>query len=389
MQTKLLFFALSLSLMLTVGIVKVFSSDCIPDANGIVTCNDFNANATLNIDLRIATKHDPAVNKKTFGTMSYVLYQQRKFTRNVNCWAYDLDLTCASPFNSRGGNQRAGTLVTPRHIMLAEHFPYTVGDSVFFITKDNQTIRRKVIGESFNVSADIQLVTIDKDVPTTITPALFLPSDYGKYLANNGKGLPTLYFDQEENALVAEVGLINSSGWFYQQTPTNANRIALYEELILGDSGDPCFLVLSGKLILLNTITGGGPGSGPSLTYYANLPDGGSAPNISLNDLIKLSDAKGSVNTDYKVKYFDFTGTSAVDQTSKPKDLVISMPKSIRIVLAEFNTPTEMQIRDLSGRLIKQQTIVNHFEYNVLQEGVYFVTLKTLNIKKTFKVIVQ
>ena len=389
MQTKLLFFALSLSLMLTVGIVKVFSSDCIPDANGIVTCNDFNANATLNIDLRIATKHDPAVNKKTFGTMSYVLYQQRKFTRNVNCWAYDLDLTCASPFNSRGGNQRAGTLITPRHIMLAEHFPYTVGDSVFFITKDNQTIRRKVIGESFNVSADIQLVTIDKDVPTTITPALFLPSDYGKYLANNGKGLPTLYFDQEENALVAEVGLINSSGWFYQQTPTNANRIALYEDLILGDSGDPCFLVLSGKLVLLNTITGGGPGSGPSLSYYANLPDGGSASNISLNDLIKLSDAKGSVNTGYKVKYFDFTGTSAVNLPSKPKDLVISTAKSIRIVLADSNVSTEMQIRDLSGRLIKQQTIVNHFEYDVLQEGVYFVTLNSNRSKITHKVVLK
>ena len=273
--------------------------------------------------------------------------------------------------------------------MLAAHYAYTVGDSVFFITKDNQTIRRKVIGENLNVSTDIQLVTIDKDVPTTITPALFLPSDYGKYLANNGKGLPTLYFDQEENALVAEVGAINTSGGYYQQTPTNANRFSLYEDLIMGDSGDPCFLVLSGKLVLLNTITGGGPGSGPSLTYYANLPDGGSASNISLNDLIKLSDANGSVNTGCKVKFFDFTGTSAVEQPSKSKDLVISTSKSIRIVLAELDVPTEMEIRDLSGRLIKQQAIVNHFESDLLQEGIYLVTLNSNKLKITHKVVIK
>ena len=39
------------------------------------------------------------------------------YMRNEDLWCADLDITCVSPWNSSGGHKKAGTLVTPRHVI--------------------------------------------------------------------------------------------------------------------------------------------------------------------------------------------------------------------------------------------------------------------------------
>lgn len=354
---------------------------------------DWNINAATNIDTRIDAKNNPALNKKVYGAMNYTLYQQRKFTRNTQCWAYDLDLTCASAFNNRGGMQRAGTLITPRHVILAAHFPYTVGDSVYFITKDNQTIRRKVIAElttDISYYPDIQLVTLDSGVPSNITPCLFLPSNFGTYLKNNGKGLPSLYFDQDENALVADIQMINSGGSFVQQMPTALNRKVFFEEVITGDSGDPVFLILNNKLVLLNCFTFSSGGT--ALTYFANLVSGGTFPEQSLDDMIATVDAKVGANTGHKVKFFDFTAplTDIVNVGYPILAKVNVNAKILNVDFSDYQNDTRLQIFNLLGNEITTQTINNsNFSYQLPSSGVFIITISNGHNTKSYKVLSQ
>ena len=42
------------------------------------------------------------------------------FILNTNCWAYGIDLSCASPWNSRWESQQAGTALTKRHLLFRQ-----------------------------------------------------------------------------------------------------------------------------------------------------------------------------------------------------------------------------------------------------------------------------
>jgi hypothetical protein len=47
-----------------------------------------------------------------------------KWTRNINCWAKDLDLTGTSCGIWGLGGVGGGTLITKKHVLLANHVPY-------------------------------------------------------------------------------------------------------------------------------------------------------------------------------------------------------------------------------------------------------------------------
>ncbi|MDD2797353.1 MAG: T9SS type A sorting domain-containing protein [Bacteroidales bacterium] len=384
------FFAFTfLSIFLSVR-AKAASVDCTPDSFGNVTCKDFNSNATLNIDLRIATMHT-AANKPIFSSQNHAT---RKFVRNPNCWASNLDLTCISPSNKSSGNLRAGTLITKRHVILAAHFNLKTNDSIYFVTYDNVTVGRKITGYRVNTdfntnSPDIEILTLDSDVPETIVPCMFLPSNYANYIANDGDGLPVLYTDQEEKALVADLWDINSAKMYDLQVPITSNRKALNEAVISGDSGDPIFLVLNGKLVIVGCFTWGGAGSGNSLTYYANLPDGGTQPTQNINDLIKASDAVAGVNTGYKISLFDFNATAAVNLPKLMPDQVYMVGKSLVVNLAT-QEDAEVSVIDLFGSQIAVEQLVNQtIKLNIPTKGIYLVTLRKKDVIQTYKVIVR
>nr|MCR5414954.1 hypothetical protein [Kiritimatiellia bacterium] len=58
-----------------------------------------------------------------------------EFMPNPHFWAKNIDLSCASPWNDRFGQQRAGTLISRRHIIFAKHWPLSPGTIVTFVDR--------------------------------------------------------------------------------------------------------------------------------------------------------------------------------------------------------------------------------------------------------------
>ena len=351
---------------------------------------DFNADAAQNIDLRIATKHATA-NKPLFSLQNHA---KHIFTRNPSCWAADLDLTCISPSNKSASNLRAGTLITKRHVILVAHFNLKTGDSIYFVTKDNITIGRRVNGYRVNTdfntnTPDMEILTLDSDLPESIAPCQFLPANYKTYLAGDGYGLPVLYTDQEEKALVADIWDLNYYKGYSLSVPVISNRLALNESVISGDSGNPIFLILKGSPVIVGCFTYGDAGSGNSLTYYANLANGGTQPEQNINDLIKASDVVAGVSTGYKVSFFDFTATSAVNLSKSLPDRVYAVGQKLVIKLASQES-AEVSVVDLFGKEIFNQSIDNQsIGIDIPSKGIYLVTLRKRDGVRSYKVVVR
>jgi hypothetical protein len=350
---------------------------------------DFNTNAKQNIDNRIATKHATS-NKAIFSLQNHT---NGIYTRSADCWAADIDLTCASPWNSRGGNKQAGTLVTPRHCILVAHYNLKAGDSIRFVTMDNVTVRRKIIAHKVNTDfatnlPDLEIITLDSDVPSSITPCQFLPSNYSSFLTGDGDGLPVLYTDQEEKALVADIWSINSSKLFDLQAPFINNRLALNETIITGDSGNPIFLILNGKPVIVGCFTWGGAGSGNALTHYANLPNGGAMPAQNINDLIVATDAIAGINTGYKISFFDFTATEVLDQAEKPNHKLFVKNHLLQVVFGENTNRKQVFVYDAMGRTLANQKVLNlTFNHELSKAGIYVIVVQQGLKSTTYKVI--
>lgn len=366
-----------------------------------IPTSNFNTNATSNVDLRIASNNSAAA-MPIFSTLDHV---NRVFVRNPDCWASDLDLTCISPSNFSYNNLHAGTLITPRHAILAAHFKLATGDSIYFVTNENETIRRKIIGYKVNTQfspiqfPDIEIVTLDSDIPSTIKPCVFLPSNYATYLSNNGRGIPILNSDQEKKALVSQLQTFNSltsiNGnpsimMLTEQTCSTAPRLALHEAVISGDSGNPRFIILRGQLVLLSAVTWS-DGSGTSYTNYANLPSGGTLNSMSINDLIQQSDGVAGVNTGYQVSYFNFTNPTTQIKLFEQNDKVNAYTVDNKLFV-KFNSIhcSKISIFNIMGHEILNEAISSlDFSCQLAKKGIYLVVLETNLKRSSFKIVIK
>jgi hypothetical protein len=209
-------------------------------------------------------------------------------------------LTCASPWNSRSGSRRAGTAITPRHAVLAAHYPLYAGDSLRFITSDNTVITRNVVSTSVifreGVNTDAMLVLLDSDLPSSITPCKIFPANYEVYLpaggtTRAGEDLPLFSFDQSERGSVRSLrGASRNQSFIVNfREPKLPNRLAFYDSAISGDSGNPIFAVTNSELWLLSTYWSAA--SGP---FYGGLV-------AELNDAILSLDTLQGDLTGYTV----------------------------------------------------------------------------------------
>mgnify|MGYP006253163315 FL=1 len=226
------------------------------------------------------------------------------YVRNPNLWCGDLDITCVSPWNSSGGHKKAGTLVTPRHIIGAAHYEYSVGTVVRFVEKNGTVHDRTVTGkarhpECRNYIPDLTIYTLDSDLPSTIKPCSVMPSNYSEYLDNFSR-IPSLGLDQEEKALIIDW---RSGG--RMQKPTDPKRLIFHENKISGDSGNPAFLVFDGKPVLVTVWTWGGAGGGTPVAEYIS----------DIKAMIVTADTRAGVSTNYTLTEADFSthGSKAFD----------------------------------------------------------------------------
>lgn len=197
------------------------------------------------------------------------------FVRNPNCWAYDIDLTCCSPWNMHptlrlnGGilpsssHHMAGTLISPRHVIFCQHdsFYPPAGSLIRFVTKDNQTVTKTITALQESSAGDFTIGVLDSNVPPTITFARILPDNWRDKFAMNydnsdfAEELLGVSLNQDKSVLLRRIqippqiqndSVVNVLG--YGPGPVDAMRaIRKY------DSGSPTFLIVDNTPIIVTT----------------------------------------------------------------------------------------------------------------------------------------
>ena len=218
---------------------------------------------------------NPATQQKVYTTQDPYVRNTSFFLQGTHAEA----LTCASPWNSRSAGKRAGTAITARHAVLADHYPLYGGDTLRFIASDNTVITRTVVQSArilYNGNGtDARMVLLDSDLPASITPCKLFPDGYETYLPAGATcaaacALPLLAMDFSENGIALDLirgpVVTDLSPSMRFGAPTIPHRLAFYDPIISGDSGNPVFAVIGSELWLLSTFFGAG--SGP---FYGGL----------------------------------------------------------------------------------------------------------------------
>jgi hypothetical protein len=207
--------------------------------------------ATGVIDEMLSKAGEYAIEKANIYTVQN--YTDLIFERNPNVWCAEMDFTGCSPWNSHDGPRRAGTLVTPRHVLFSTHYGIPINSTIIFVTSANEVISRTVIATTI-AHNDISVGMLDSDVPSSIKHYKVLPTDYRKYAT---PGVPVIEFTQRETALLAiyegttistyDYGLVYFSCY---GIPFNPAQQLWYNTIIIGDSGNPTFFYIDGEEIL-------------------------------------------------------------------------------------------------------------------------------------------
>ena len=174
--------------------------------------------------------------------------------RNNNCWAKSLDLSgyaaAVVPLGGVGG----GTLITKKHVLLANHVPYSQSPfMIFFINNNNVSLVYNVMKTKRVANTDILIGELDKEVDSSLKVYNVLPANYLKYF-DKQINFPLLYSDQERKALIGENGMINTT---YGSTNTliniskDTNRSQYFEALIGGDSGNIVSTVINNEIVVI------------------------------------------------------------------------------------------------------------------------------------------
>ena len=191
------------------------------------------------------------------------------YTRNASCWAAAIDTTCISPWNAYGVDGMAGTLVSPRHVLFANHYRPPANTSIRFVDGSNAVATRTITAISQVGSTDISIGVLNADVPSGVNFARILPSNWAAYLpawANGKTTLPVLTTRYGKPALISEI--VTPTVGFDLTKPTAAGRVQWWESIVTGDSGNPVFLVVGTVPVLVGVYTYGGFGEGDAVHQH-------------------------------------------------------------------------------------------------------------------------
>jgi hypothetical protein len=183
----------------------------------------------------------------TLSLFSTINHTTSSYVRNTNLWASALDWTGVNVWDSSGGNRHA-TLISPRHVLMAAHWPVAQNSSIRFIDASNNIVTRTVTAVA-GAGTDILIGLLNADVPAGIKFYKILPSNWTDKLKWQ-VGFPLISSDQEKKALLTNLSFIYEKVGAYVVWP-GMPATAWGERLISGDSGSPIFSVVSGELVIM------------------------------------------------------------------------------------------------------------------------------------------
>lgn len=167
-------------------------------------------------------------------------------------WSQNFDMSGIS-FNER----MTVTLVTRRHVVMASHYRRKNGSKVVFHNRMGTRIERTLISV-VKVYGDVAVGLLDSDVPQDLK-AYSLPVAQDDF--SSLKGMPVVVTDQNRRIFFHEVALVNPTSINFSHPKSSKHGWG--KNLVKGDSGNPSFLISGGELVLIETHTFGGGGTGP------------------------------------------------------------------------------------------------------------------------------
>lgn len=166
-------------------------------------------------------------------------------------WTSGMDMSGVS-FN----DTRTATLITPRHVVMAKHYARPAAAPVVFHDRSGKHIQRKLIGFAA-AAGDVMVGLLDESVPANYCPYP-LPTVLDTQALLDE---PVIVSDQNRNLFVHLVAGIGNGIIAFKYDKTESHGWA--KNLVVGDSGNPSFMIVGNELVLIETHTTGGPGAGP------------------------------------------------------------------------------------------------------------------------------
>lgn len=171
-------------------------------------------------------------------------------------WTRGMDMSGVS-FN----DTRTATLITPRHVVMAKHYARGPGDMVVFHDRGGDRITRKLTA-FIPAAGDVVVALLDEPVPSNYRsyPLPAVSSDPSALINRH-----VIVSDQKRRLFVHLIAGIGRGTIVFKHDKSNAHGWG--KNLVVGDSGNPSFVIAGNELVLVETHTTGGPGAGP---YYGD-----------------------------------------------------------------------------------------------------------------------
>jgi len=177
-------------------------------------------------------------------------YQPKGNSKWRNNWTRSLDLTGVS-----WNDPRTATLVAPSYVVMAAHFVRPPNVPVTFHDRKGNQHERFIGSVRILNVGDIAVAKLNRPLPPEIKCYRFASTSEATV------GRPVIVSDQTNTLSVHRLAGICGAVVRFDYFP---GLDPIYQRnLIVGDSGNPSFLLVNGDLHLLETHSTGGPGAGP------------------------------------------------------------------------------------------------------------------------------
>ena len=97
--------------------------------------------------------------------------------------------------------------------------------------------------------------SLNAELTPNIVPAKVLPENYAGYIGDGG-GFPVVTFNQHEKAFLTYLAPLSPNPRLLLvkgREPSSLRQRQFRERIVVGDSGNPAFLLLDGQAVLLYT----------------------------------------------------------------------------------------------------------------------------------------
>jgi hypothetical protein len=174
--------------------------------------------------------------------------------RNPNFWAADVDLTCWSAYTVGYGTGYAATLITPWHVLLAQHYHAGVGTTIQFVTADGTVVNATIASTPIwlDPNYDIMVAKLDQSLEGTgISYASILPANWTNYTDLTGISILACR-NIGKQGMVARTTILNTASQLLEAVQsTDSTEATWYQTMDTGDSSSPSFLLVNGVPVLL------------------------------------------------------------------------------------------------------------------------------------------